>query len=338
MAAASSSHSSITLRYLSVPQTQRPFFPHLRPNVILPLLPSPRLVVTYARRRNTAKSSIKSSKKKKKRLPRNDVAEEEDSEEDPFEALFSQLEEDLANDDPSLDDSDDDIGGEDLANLERELAEALEGDEKLGSFDSDEDDGVINGSEDDDDDDDDDEEEEVANLKNWQLRRLAYALKNGRRKTGIKNLAADVCLDRAVVLKLLRDPPPNLLLMSATLPDKPISPILDPESDPQEKVSSDAAADVEQPESKVKVPVHVMQSDWSARKRLKKVQVQTLERVYARTKRPSNAMVVSIVNVTNLPRKKVVKWFEDKRSEDGVPDNRLPYERSASRTVFTVES
>lgn len=46
-------------------------------------------------------------------------------------------------------------------------------------------------------------------------------------------------------------------------------------------------ADVEQPESKVKVPVHVMQSDWSARKRLKKVQVQTLERVYARTKRPS---------------------------------------------------
>lgn len=51
-----------------------------------------------------------------------------------------------------------------------------------------------------------------------------------------------------------------------------------------------------------------------------------------------NAMVVSIVNVTNLPRKKVVKWFEDKRSEDGVPDNRLPYERSASRTVFTVES
>lgn len=103
----------------------------------------------------------------------------------------------------------------------------------------------------------------------------------------IKNLAADVCLDRAVVLKLLRDPPPNLLLMSATLPDKPISPILDPESEPQEKVSSDAAADVEQPESKVKVPVHVMQSDWSARKRLKKVQVQTLERVYARIKRPS---------------------------------------------------
>lgn len=43
-----------------------------------------------------------------------------------------------------------------------------------------------------------------------------------------------------------------------------------------------------------------------------------------------NAMVSSIVSVTNLPRKKVVEWFEDKRNEDGVPKNRLPYQRSAS--------
>lgn len=103
----------------------------------------------------------------------------------------------------------------------------------------------------------------------------------------IKNLAADVCLDRAVVLKLLRDPPPKLLLMSATLPDKPVSPILEPESEPLVKVSSDAAAEAKQPKSKVEVPVHDMQSSWSGRKRLKKVQVRTLERIYARTKRPT---------------------------------------------------
>ncbi|XP_058203966.1 protein OVEREXPRESSOR OF CATIONIC PEROXIDASE 3-like isoform X3 [Rhododendron vialii] len=337
MAAASSSHSSITLRYLQVPQTQRPLFPHLRANLILQRHPSPHPVVAFARparRRNTPSSSIKSSKKKKKRLPRNDVAEEEDSGEDALEALFSQLEEDLENDDQSLDDDDDDdveMGEEDLANLERELAEALEEDKQLGSFDSHEDDGVISESEDDD--DDDDIEEDLGKLKNWQLRRLAYALKNGRRKTGIKNLAADVCLDRAVVLKLLRDPPPKLLLMSATLPDKPISPILEPKSEPLEKVSSDAAAEVKQPKSKVEVPVHVMQSSWSGRKRLKKVQVRTLERVYARTKRPTNTMVDSIVSVTKLPRKKVLEWFEDKRSVDGVPGNRLPYQR----TVEVVE-
>lgn len=41
-----------------------------------------------------------------------------------------------------------------------------------------------------------------------------------------------------------------------------------------------------------------------------------------------NAMISSIVHVTNIPRKKVVKWFEDKRAEEGVPDRRLPYERS----------
>lgn len=41
-----------------------------------------------------------------------------------------------------------------------------------------------------------------------------------------------------------------------------------------------------------------------------------------------NAMISSIVHVTNIPRKKVVKWFEDKRAEEGVPDRRLPYEPS----------
>lgn len=41
-----------------------------------------------------------------------------------------------------------------------------------------------------------------------------------------------------------------------------------------------------------------------------------------------NAMISSIVQVTNLPRKRVVKWFEDKRNEDGIPDHRVPYQRS----------
>jgi len=103
----------------------------------------------------------------------------------------------------------------------------------------------------------------------------------------IKNLAADVCLDRAVVLQLLRDPPPNLLLMSAALPDKLSSVITEAESKSLEAVPSETLADEAQPEAVMKGPVHVMQSSWSARKRLKKVQVETLERVYCRTKRPT---------------------------------------------------
>lgn len=48
-----------------------------------------------------------------------------------------------------------------------------------------------------------------------------------------------------------------------------------------------------------------------------------------------NAMISSIVQVTNLPRKKVVKWFEDKRNEDGIPEHHQPYQRSVSETVFS---
>lgn len=44
-------------------------------------------------------------------------------------------------------------------------------------------------------------------------------------------------------------------------------------------------------------------------------------------------MISSIVHVTNIPRKRVVKWFEDKRVEEGVPDHRLPYQRSVPETA-----
>ncbi|KAL6985289.1 hypothetical protein U1Q18_018665 [Sarracenia purpurea var. burkii] len=333
MAAASSFQSSTTLRCLSAQShNKRPLVPHLRANLLLPRQPSPPPVVTFSRRRSNANPSIYSSKKKEPRFPHNEVNEEDDLDGDAVEALFSLLEEDLKNDDPSLDDGDYEIGEEDLAKLEHELEEASGDDnELLGAFDRPVEDEIDNKDEED---DDSDYDENLVKLKNWQLRRLAYALKNGRRKTSIKNLAADVCLDRATVLQLLRDPPPNLLLLSAALPDKPSSLIPERENKPLQTVSSETAADVEQDEAKTNLPVHVMLSSWSARKRLKKVQVETLERVYARTKRPTNAMISSIVHVTNLPRKRVVKWFEDKRAEDGVPNHRPPYHRSSPETVF----
>ncbi|AED91654.1 Protein OVEREXPRESSOR OF CATIONIC PEROXIDASE 3 [Arabidopsis thaliana] len=306
----------------------------------LPILNPSRSVLVFARGKNrkgfVSSSSSSPKKNKKKSLDGADNGGGEE-EEDPFEALFNLLEEDLKNDNSD----DEEISEEELEALADELARALGvGDDVddidlFGSVTGDVDVDVDNDDDDNDDDDNDDddddseEDERPTKLKNWQLKRLAYALKAGRRKTSIKNLAAEVCLDRAYVLELLRDPPPKLLMLSATLPDeKP--PVAAPENsspDPSPVESLSAEDVVVEPKEKVKdEAVHVMQQRWSAQKRVKKAHIETLEKVYRRSKRPTNAVVSSIVQVTNLPRKRVLKWFEDKRAEDGVPDKRAPYQ------------
>lgn len=286
--------------------------------------------VALARRRKNASTAEPS---KHKTMPQNDEQEEvEDIDEDAFEALFSQLEEDLKNDSRSDDGSDDEITEEDMARLEQELEEALGDDDdfsRLSSSNSDSVDGDYRS----------DEEERRPQLKNWQMRRLARALKIGRRKTSIKNLSSELGLERAWVLELLRDPPPNLLLMSASMPDE-VTQTQDkvtrtPSVPESKQLESPPTIDAAESKSVVKLPVHVMRARWSTQKRLKKVQVETLEKVYSRTKRPTNAMISSIVHVTNLPWKKVVKWFEDKRLQDGVPEHRVPYRRSIAETLTT---
>jgi len=250
-----------------------------------------------------------------------------DDEDGALEALFKQLEEDLQNDDLSVDDDEDEISEEDMARFEKELAEAIE---EVGSVDESAGDPLLSSA-----DYGDDEQlggSERPELKTWQLRRLARALKIGRRKTSIKNLAGELGLDRALVIELLRNPPPKLLLMSDSLPDEAPS---KPEVKELEPPSSATVDEVDTTEIKPQeeLPVHVMSAEWSARKRLKKVQLETLERVYLRSKRPTNTMISSIVQVTNLPRKTIVKWFEDRREQDGVPDHRVAFKRSLSETV-----
>ncbi|XP_022749509.1 protein OVEREXPRESSOR OF CATIONIC PEROXIDASE 3 [Durio zibethinus] len=317
MASALSVNSSISPRLLqSSSCTERLFIAHPTPfNLLRPRQSSYLSTLAFSRRRNSTPATISAKKKKVKK----GLVEEDDFDGDPFEALFSQLEEDLKNNnsDTEDDDDDDEIKEEDVDRLATELAEAL------GDFDFEADDA-------------EEEDEEPVQLKNWQLRKLAAVLKVGRRKSNIKTLAAELCLDRAVVLELLREPTPELLMMSATLPDEPVKrePVLETKHIETNALETTVdAVKYEPEESKVKEPVHVMQHRWSARKRLKKVQVETLEKVYRRSKRPTNAMISSIVQVTNLPRKRVVKWFEDKRNEDGIPEHHQPYQRSVSETV-----
>ncbi|KAK6927516.1 hypothetical protein RJ641_006107 [Dillenia turbinata] len=222
----------------------------------------------------------------------------------------------------SIEDTDDDeISEEDLAKLEQELAKALEGDYELlqmldsaaEDLENDDDDETADFEDEDEEDYDDEEEEVPLKLKNWQLRRLASALKVGHCKTNIKNLVAELCLDRAVVPELFREPTPELLMMGATLPDKPLLTTIISEAKPipKQDIPLDPREESAEPKANVEAPVHVMQRQWSAQKRLKKVHVQTLEKVYRWTKRPTNAMISSIAQVNNLPRKRIVKWFED---------------------------
>lgn len=114
----------------------------------------------------------------------------------------------------------------------------------------------------------------------------------------IKNLAAELCLDRALVLQMLRDPPPNLLMLSAALPDEPAPKKSVPEETIMETTVEtvvettvetvvETTTDAAEVETAVKVPIHVRQQKFAAQKRLKKVHLDTLERVYRRTKRPT---------------------------------------------------
>ncbi|CAK8568643.1 unnamed protein product [Lathyrus sativus] len=281
-------------------------------------------VTPFSRSQNLSSSIVTASSKKKNKKKLTHVTEGNEEEEDAFELLFKQLEEDLKNDDLSIDDMDDDdeITEEEMAMLEGDL-EALLGDFDGESLNSDT-------AETQNEKTSKDGSDNSLNLRTWQLNKLARALKAGRRKISIKTLAADLCLDRDIVLDLLRNPPPNLLMMSLSIPDEPTpSAITTPAENFYQETSADQAESVPKPN----LPIHTMQQDWSSRKRLKKIHLDTLERVYARSKRPTNTLISNIVHLTNIPRKRVIKWFEDRRAQDGVPEERLPYQHPAKESA-----
>lgn len=86
---------------------------------------------------------------------------------------------------------DDDITEEDLAKLERELEEALKDDELLGGIDSIANENIESSMAEDEEavaedaNEDDEDEDMLVKLKNWQLKKLAYALRKGRRKLNV---------------------------------------------------------------------------------------------------------------------------------------------------------
>eukprot|EP00250_Pteridium_aquilinum_P004328 c14546_g1_i1 orf=101-1285(+) len=189
--------------------------------------------------------------------------------------------------------------------------------------------------------DDDSEEPRKVTLQRWQLRKLAAAAALGRRKVHIKSLAADLQLDRDDVLYFLKTPPPELLMVASEMEeedrgededDEPVSneeEIMadDEETDMNQSISTNDGLDLEEVEEVQKQTYGPR--DWMKGKRLKKVNKATLERVYKRSKWPSNAMVENLVKATNLPRVRILEWFEEERAKSGVIDP--PRQSTASR-------
>lgn len=281
--------------------------------------------------------------------------EDEDDVEKALEALFAQLEVDLGSeegndgggDDDDAEFNDEEFTDEELAQMTKELEaafkelelEGLEGEEKedSGLVDMVMKDGVYSqgsrvakGSEDEDDDDDeedfedfeddddDDDEPRMVPLEEWQLRKLAAAVEKGRRNVNVKSLSAELGMNRSDVLSFLRDPPPDLLLMSAQLEE---------EDEAAAVATKKVETKVEKapqtaPSRKQSVPPPTTSGgpqnprSWHGNKRLKKEHVATFERVYRQTNRPSNTMIENLVNLTHVPRKKILQWFDDKRAEN----------------------
>lgn len=281
---------------------------------------------------------------RKQRPPANPVLEDGDDDaalERAMEDLFAQLEMDLES---SVADSGDDeeFTEEELALMAKELQDAFDeaglefeglDDEESGPKTVDmfmkdgmySDDSVVHNrgeqeEEDEDEegveDEDEEDEERMVPLEKWQLRKLAAAAEKGRRNVNVKILSAELGMDRADVLSFLRNPPPELLLMSDELENE-VAEASERAEAKVEKAPKVAAASRKQPAPPLN-PSGGPQSprSWHGSKRLKKEHIATFERVYRNSTRPSNAMIENLVNLTHVPRKKILQWFDDKRAEN----------------------
>ncbi|CAM6109151.1 unnamed protein product [Calypogeia fissa] len=260
-------------------------------------------------------SSSISRKKTQKEMKQEDDSwdEENDLNEDALEALFAQLQMDLEAGGLS---DDEDFTEEEVIEFENELAAALRdveedeealraidvvaGDTETGPNNDDDEDQIAGALEESEDEFD---EERVVTLEPWQLRKLAAAVELGRRKVNIKALCAEVGMDRFDVLAWLKNPPPQLLMYVATMENEESTDEL-PEDRPAMSNSARKQDAETGPEGR---------QSWSSQKRLRKEHEATFERVFRNTDRPSNAIIQNLVELTHVPRKRIVEWFEERR-------------------------
>lgn len=76
-------------------------------------------------------------------------------------------------------------------------------------------------------------------------------------------------------------------MLSLSIPDEPTPSAILLETTPGETLYKETSEDHAESGPKSNLPIHTMQQSWSAKKKLKKAQLDTLNRVYRRSKRPT---------------------------------------------------
>ncbi|KAL2653325.1 hypothetical protein R1flu_021453 [Riccia fluitans] len=267
---------------------------------------------------NDSSSSVQQKDEFQTKKTKQEQEDEEDAlAEAALEALFAQLEKDLEDESMSDDDDDnEDFTEEEVMALEDELEAALLGIEykprittTAGHLTEEDSELQI-------DEEEEEEEQRVVSLEKWQLKKLASAAEIGRRHVNVKALASELGMDRADVLAWLKNPPPELVMLGASME-------LGDESEDSDEGDADVGAaslrtsskdsglsTKQNPGRQELAPV-----TWHNQKRLRKEHVATFERVFRRTRRPTNAMIQNLVELTHVPRKRIVEWFDQRRQE-----------------------
>ncbi|XP_024540144.1 protein OVEREXPRESSOR OF CATIONIC PEROXIDASE 3-like [Selaginella moellendorffii] len=162
----------------------------------------------------------------------------------------------------------------------------------------------------------------VVKLEKWQLRKLRDALDVEKSQLKVKALAGETGLDRRDVLTFLRDPPPELIELIDSISDKESDEEEDKPEDQTGTQEQDSEAGKEENDSprveRIGLPGDTQGTGpkaWYGKKRIRKEHLETFEKVFQRTKRPTGALIQNIVELTHVPRKRVLDWFENRRQE-----------------------
>eukprot|EP00850_Spirogloea_muscicola_P020372 SM000214S06766 [mRNA] locus=s214:79844:81217:+ [translate_table: standard] len=160
-------------------------------------------------------------------------------------------------------------------------------------------------------------------LARWQLKKLADAARQGRRHTNVKTLAAELHLSREDVLAWLRDPP-DLQALEVELEAAGQA--------AQQRAMSARAAEEERQGARALPQTPAMadeeenlldeqqwtphlQRQWHSQKRLRREHLATFERVYGQSHHPSESMVQNLVQLTHVPRQRILQWFQERRQQ-----------------------
>ncbi|XP_024531463.1 uncharacterized protein LOC9656249 [Selaginella moellendorffii] len=123
-------------------------------------------------------------------------------------------------------------------------------------------------------------------------------------------------------LTFLRDPPPELIELIDSISDKESDEEEDKPEDQTGTQEQDSEAGKEENDSprveRIGLPGDTQGTGpkaWYGKKRIRKEHLETFEKVFQRTKRPTGALIQNIVELTHVPRKRVLDWFENRRQE-----------------------